>query len=607
MKVSRNWLQKYFEKPLPSAEALAEALTFHSFEIEGAPPAGGEGDVLDVKILPNRAADCLSHRGIAKELSAILNVPLKRDPLREPVPVFQETDELTVTVDDAYVLRHTGALVRGVTVGPSPEWLTAALASVGQRSINNVVDVLNFVTLDIGQPSGAFDTRKLVPDKGVIKIDIRRAKDGEKITVLTGEEYALTSEMFVFTDAVGGSLLDIAGIKGGLASGVTESTTDLFVSVGNYDGTLIRRTSQRLKLLTDASLRYQNRPSPELTAYGMREVLALIKEVAGGELVGVVDVFPKKAELKKVSVTAEEVSRLLGAIYSDASLDDTFTRLDLPFTKKGSVFTVAPPFERTDIAIPEDLIEEVGRIIGYDKLPAAELPATTGTPDQSRFRGIERMKDMLVEQGFTEVSTQSFAKKGDVYLANPLDKTMPALRVNLEENLKAALERTKQYAPLVLPPTEKPKLFEVGTVFPEAGEYMELRMTERVPEWGDKAETSDNLSVAKLEDYGKDYSPKRYGLGAYKPFSPYPFVLRDIALWVSTGTDVGFTKSHIEEAAGPLLKRCDLFDTFEKEGKTSYAFRLVFDSMERTLTDEEINKLMEAVVAAAAKEGWQVR
>ena len=167
--------------------------------------------------------------------------------------------------------------------------------------------------LDIGQPSGAFDAGKLVLENDVMKIDIRRAKSGEKITVLTGEEYSLAPEIFAFMDACGGSLLDIAGIKGGLASGITEATTDLFISVGNYDGTLIRRASQKLKLFTDASLRYQNRPSPELTAYGMQAILALIKEVAGGTLIGVVDVYPKKTERKKVSVTAEAVSTSFSA------------------------------------------------------------------------------------------------------------------------------------------------------------------------------------------------------------------------------------------------------------------------------------------------------
>ncbi|MBP6946355.1 MAG: phenylalanine--tRNA ligase subunit beta [Candidatus Pacebacteria bacterium] len=602
MKVSTAWLQKYFDAPLPSAKDIADALTFHAFEIEDL-----EEVSMDVKVLPNRAADCLSHRGVAKEISAILNLPLKSDPLRAPIPEFPKTDTLMVTADPAYTLRHTGALVRGVTVGPSPEWLKSALESVGQRSINNVVDVLNYVLLDIGQPSGAFDLAKIKDDNGVVKVDIRRAKAGEKIKVLTGEEYTLTEDMFAFTDAVGGSLLDIAGIKGGFSSGVTSETKDLFISAGNYDGTLIRKASQKLKLFTDASQRFQNRPSPELTVYGMQAILSLIKQVAGGEVVGVVDIRNKPQDTPiDVSVTLDRINQLLGSGFLKEEVADVFKRLDLSVSISENAFTITPPFERTDLKIPEDLIEEVGRVLGYDRVPRVE-PTFNATPDQARYRGIERMKDMLVEEGFVEVSTQSFSKKGDIYLANPLDKTMPALRPSLGIGVQDALARGKQYQSLLLSPGEKLKLFEVGTVFPKAGEYVELRMTERVSAWGEGAGTVDNLSIAKLEDYGKDYTPKKYELGMYKPFSVYPFIVRDIALWAPEGTDVGLTKSHIMENAGPLLVRCELFDTFSKDGRTSYAFRLVFQADDKTLTDDEVGEWMDSVTKAVTQKNWEVR
>jgi phenylalanyl-tRNA synthetase beta subunit len=184
---------------------------------------------------------------------------------------------------------------------------------------------------------------------------------------------------------------------------------------------------------------------------------------------------------------------------------------------------------------------------------------------------------------------------------------MPALRTTLEDNLKEALVRAKYLAPLVLTPNQKPKLFEVGTVFPKEGEFIELRMTERVPAWGEKAQTFDNLSVAKLEDYGKDYEPVRYELGTYKPFSLYPFILRDIALWVPGGTESSGIEESIRTHASDLLVRLDQFDMFEKEGRISYAFRLVFQSDERTLTDEEVNVLMADITAALTAKGYEVR
>lgn len=392
MKITRTQLQNYFETPLPSIEEIADAFTFHAFEIDAI-----EGDLLDVKVLPNRAADCNSEEGLARELAAILDVP--------------------------------------TTV----------------------------------QPEGG--------------------------------------------------------------------------------------------------------------------------------------------ALARVSATLAQINGILGADFAKEEVEGVFKRLQLPTEVEGETFIITPPANRPDLTIPEDLAEEVGQILGYDRIEAKELPfdAAQGKPDQARYRGVERMKDQLVEQGYIEVSTQSFASVGDVELANPLDKSKPMLRTTLEENLKDSLEKAKQYAALVLPPGQKPKLFEVGSVFPKSGEYLELRMTERVKEWGDAAGTSDNLTVAKLEDYGKEYEPVRYELGAYKPFSLYPFITRDIALWVPAGIEAATIENSIRENAGELLVRLDQFDTFEKEGRVSYGFRLVFQAMDRTLTDDEVGGLMTAITAAFTAQGYEVR
>lgn len=603
MKVSLKWLEKYLDKPLPGAEKVTDAFTFHAFEVEEA-----NGDLIDVKVLPNRATDCLCHRGLAKELSAILNIPMKNDPLRELLPDFPKTDELEVKIEDPKKCpRYIGALVRGVKVGPSPAWLKESLEAVGQRSINNIVDATNYVMLSIGQPLHAFDREKLTKKEGKHVIGIRGAKKEEKMTTLSGDECALSESILLITDANADKPIGIAGVKGGKVAEITETTTDIIVESANFDGTAVRRAAQALKLFTDASLRFQNRPSPELAAYGMKSVLALIQEVAGGETAGVVDVYPAKPETKSVRVTLARINGILGASFSSAEVTDVFKRLDLSTEIHGEEFTITPPFERTDITIPEDLVEEAGRILGYDNIQAIELPPVSVTPDQARYRGIERMKDQLVLKGFIEVSTQSFAKNGDTILANPLDKTKPALRVNLKDNLREALERAKKYAPLMLPQNEKPKLFEVGTVFPGEGEYLELWMTEPVAEWGEKAGISDNLSIAKLEEYGKDYTPENYMLGAYKSFSVYPFVLRDIALFAEEGKENEIL-AIIKAEAGPLLLRADLFDVFTKDGKTSYAFHLVFQSQEKTLSDDETNKIMDKVTRALnGKKGWQVR
>ncbi len=623
MKVSRTWLNKYFVDELPSVEVLAEALTFHAFEIEEA-----EGDLLDVKVLPDRAAYALSHRGIAREISAVLELPLKSDPLTEALPSWPGTENLTVEVDSAYCLRHTAALVRGVKVGPSPAWLQEALVSVGQRSINNIVDATNYVMLDIGQPMHAFDAGKIAKDGNVTRINIRAAQEGEEITVLTGEKYTLTKGMYVIADKTSGAALDIAGLKGGAASGVTESTTDLFVSVGNYDGTLIRKMSQALKLYTDASQRYQNRPSPELTAYGMREVLALIQEVAGGTLEGVVDVYPKPSANEFVSVSLETINSKLGSSFTNEEVESVFVRLGFDYQSKDNAWKVKAPFERRDIHIPEDVVEEVGRILGYDRVPAAYFSADI-TADQARYRGIERIKDFLVERGFTEVSTPSFAVTGDIVLANPLDKTKPALRSDLYVNMTEALVNAAYVGPRVLGPVEVIALFEMGNVFTKAGErfVLALGFSSRVKkdpiapvlesfvaEFGIKAPSPEGNTVSidltdvDLAALGEGYAPRTSALGPFQAFSQYPFALRDIAVWTPTGTSGTDVQELLQQEAGNLLVRLDLFDAFDKEGRTSYAFRLVFESPDRTLSDEDLNPLMERITAALnARDGWHVR
>lgn len=310
---------------------------------------------------------------------------------------------------------------------------------------------------------------------------------------------------------------------------------------------------------------------------------------------------------KIVEISLARMNALLGTAFSENEVLDVFRRLHFRVEQSSETFHIVAPVSRTDIQIPEDIVEEVGRILGYDRVPSTELSLISKAPDQARYRGVERMKDMLVEQGFIEVSTQTFTKKGDVYLAKPLDQTKPALRTSLEENLRDALERAKLYAQLVLPPKQKVKLFEVGTVFPKEGEYLELRMTERVKEWGDSAGLSDNLSVAKLEEYGEEYIPVRYKLGAYKPFSVYPFITRDIALWVPSGTESAEIERIIRECADALLVRLDQFDRFEKEGRISYAFRLVFQATDRTLTDTEVQQVMEKIVTGLRARAYEIR
>ncbi len=618
MKVSRHWLQNFFDTPLPSAKDIDTALTFHAFEIEER-----EDDLIDVNVLPNRAGDSLCHRGIAKEISAILDVPFSSDPLRQPIPTYEKSSALSVTIENPLeCLRYMGAIVRGVKVGPSPAWLKEALESVGQRSINNVVDATNYVMLNIGQPLHAFDADKLVKKDDAYHIQVRLARDGEEITTLSGEKYTLSKQILLITDSVADVPIGIAGIKGGAVAQVDEATTTLIVEAANFDGPTIRRSAQKLNLITDASLRFQNKPSPELVAYGMRDVLELIIKIADGTVEAVTDEYPARpsARVAPVSVTLPHICDVLGTTLSLDVVSDIFRRLDLSAKIDGDTFTITPPFERVDIIIPEDLIEEVGRIAGYDTIPDKKLPKMTPLSGSEEYNGIERIKDFLVEQGFTELYTRSFAKKGDIALANPLDKTKPMLRTSLVQNMALAMTQAKQYSPRVLGPNDAVKLFEIGTVFTKDDEHMTLALSEEVPELNKLLQYKDTpptkegiieyaLSSSMLIALGTNYTPKHYAIvGAYKPFSIYPFVLRDIAVWTPERTASTAVKEIINTHSGELLVRIDQFDSFTKDARTSFAFRLVFESQERTLTDELVNTHMKKITDVLNENsGYEVR
>ncbi len=650
MKASVSWLQKYFAEPLPAADALVDALTFHSSEVEEVVGEGADA-VLDVKILPDRASYGLSHRGVAYELAASLGAPMAEDPLRAPVPDYAddaaEGAGVAVSIEDAArCARYMAARVTGVQVGPSPEWLREALERVGQRSINNVVDATNYVMLNIGQPLHAFDAAKLAADAGGMRgITVRGARAGEPITTLTGEEYALPEGTLLIADAVSGAPLGIAGVKGGKAAEIAEGTTDLLIEAANFDGTGVRKASQALKLWTDASLRFQNKLSPEFAAYGMRDAVALILELAGGTLAGVVDTYPSpEAASAPVSVTHAQLNGLLGTDFSTGDMAAALSRLSLDFVTEGEVFTVRPPFERRDLVQWQDLAEEIGRVLGYDRVEPAALPAMQEAPQAARWRGIEAVKDVLTAHGFTEISTPSFAAEGEVALANPLQAERPWLRASLAGNMQDALARAASVAPRVLGPEPALKLFELGTVFTKEGECLSLALGYRalagkrsagmLPEALDalaQAYPASGLGAAHavlhgddvceislkdadFEGIGKSAGPAMVSLaGPYRPFSVFPFALRDVAVWTPDGTQESEAALLIEKHAGGLLARMDLFDRFEKADdagntRVSYAFRLVFQAGDRTLADTDIDPLMAAVTDALnAQEGWEVR
>ena len=598
MKVSREWLQRYFEKPLPDAEKLADALTFHAFEIESV-----EKDILDVKVTPNRGHDCLSHRGIAKELSAIVNVPMKGDPLRMEVSLTPTTNEVSVSIDETQLCpRYIAGLIRGVKVGPSPHWLRNFLESIGQQSINNIVDAANFVMFSLGQPLHAFDAGQLSKKEGYA-IGVRRAKVGEKLLALDEKEYVLAENMLVITDRHAEAAIGIAGVKGGKPTGISETTTDIIIESANFDGVSTRKSASALKLRTDASSRYEQVISPDLCAYGMRAVADLILELAGGEIVGFVDEYPTKQERKAVPATTASINGILGSALTDADVGNALQRLDLRFTRSDDAFVVEPPFERLDLAIPEDIAEEVGRIVGYDTIKPSELPPLSKKPEiNPDFFAAERAREDLIAQGYSEVYASVFAEKGERVVANKVDGVKPYLRATLVDGLTDAIERNRRIKDIL--GLNDVKLFEIGAVWKGGKETTMLGTAD------EKGVREELLEKVYRGDASIQLGYEELPLSSaerYQPFSKYPFIVRDIAMWVSAGTEEEDVLDLIRKNAGELLVKSHLFDQFEKGERMSLAFRLVFQSFDRTLTDFDANERMESMSAALKAKGFEIR
>lgn len=598
MLISRNWLQHFFDAKLPDAEALADGITFHAFEIEGVEKKGDD-DVLDVKITPNRGHDALSHRGVAREVSAIFNIPLAHDPLAEVPVLAPTTDKISVSIDDPeFCTRYVAGYVTGVKVGPSPLWLKKNLENVGQRSINNVVDSTNFVMFNLGQPLHAFDAGKLKEEGGKYSIRVRPAEEGEKMLALDKKEYTLTKQMSVIADANTGEAIGIAGVKGGEPAGVTEATADIIIEAANFRGASVRKTAAALKLRTDASARFEQVLSPTLCASAIYSVALLIQKIAGGTMVGFVDVYPSKAQELRVSVSAEKINATLGTRLSGAEIADVFIRLGFSYKDEDGEFEVLVPAERLDITIPEDLIEEVARIVGYDTIPGVMLPPPEhGAKINPEFFAAERAREDLVAQGYSEVYTSVFAQEGERMVLNKADSVKPFMRTSLIPGLRDALKKNIPNKDLL--GIREPKLFEIGVVWRDNKEVVMLaRIGEKEP--------ASEIPLEAIEGEGYEVFPLS-SASQFASFSKYPYIVRDIALWVPKDTDPDGVKNVLYQEGGQLVQKISLFDRFEKGEKTSLAFRLIFQSFDRTLTEVEVNEGVQKVSDALKKQGFEIR
>jgi len=648
MVFSYNWLQSFFQKKLPAPNKLAELLTIYSFEVGEVKKNKGDFS-LDIEVMPNRAGDCFSHIGITREISAILNWPFK-------APASIKTSKgkesfITVEVKDKRACpRYTAKVLTEVKVGPSPKWLQDQLRVCGLNSINNVVDIANYVMLETGQPLHAFDGEKLAGKK----IIVRLAKDREKIVTLDEQKFDLDPNILVIADAR--APIAIAGIKGGKLPEIDKKTKVVVLESANFDPRVIRKGSKRLSLKTDASLRFEHGLDANLTELAINRAAYLMQKIARGKVAqGLIDVYPQKVYPKRIKLDLNYLERLLGVKIPAKEIKSILSRLG--FQIKGS--TVIIPTFRRDMAIPEDLIEEIGRIYGYEKIPAV-FPIASLVPAKRNEEVFweDMAKNILKEAGFSEAYNYSFISENDakafgvnslIELANPMSDEQKYLRPSLIPNLLKNVQKNQKHF-------DKIKIFELGKVFEQNQEKRELAgiLTGdafyqvkgiidlllnklgvsniwygegKIPFCHPKkcAEVKVNNTkigflgemrgVDKIVVFDLDFDKLQKLVSEehqYMPLSKFPSAVRDLAILVPRQTKVVQVLNKINAAGGKLVRDVDLFDIYEGEelpqGKKNLAFHIIYQSETKTLKSKEVDEIHQKIIKTLEKEPtWQVR
>jgi phenylalanyl-tRNA synthetase beta chain len=652
MLVSKRWLQDFIVEKLPETDKLVEGIIMHAFEVESVEKIGDD-EAIDIKVLPDRNHYALSHRGVAKEICAIFNLTFKDIVPKKEFPI---SNKLEVKIEDEKLCRrYIGAYIANIKMGESPAWLKERLETIGQKSINNIVDITNYVMYGLGQPLHAFDADRLAGG-----ITARAGKVGEVLSLLdaTGVEdkknrvIELGQGECVIADDSGPLVL--AGIKGGVKTAISNETKNIILEAANFDPVITRKFSSLYNLRNESSKRFENEITPDYAMDGFQMCIDLILQITGGELEGVKDVYPKVFEEFKVSVNEVEVERLLGVNISDSDIQSILKRLGFPFEIKDGRYVIAVPSGRFDIRIKEDLIEEIGRIYGYEHIEAKRPEIVTEQKTNKRFIVENIIREHLVASGFSEIYTYVFQPTGDIELLNALASDKSFARNTIKNQLSEALVQNLRYVDLL--GLSKVKIFEMGSVFSKDGEGLRLALAvgfskkikgespendiqkvfneicealkisspsviadlignpspESLPTTTYSLQTSTEFDLEKMIELASDDLTLPVFINRevkkYQPISQYPFSVRDIAVWtVGEGNETEI-ENIIKKYAGELLKRVSLFDIFSKDGKTSYAYRLVLQSMTKTLEEAEINEIMKNITDELnGREGWEVR
>ncbi|HUO83172.1 MAG TPA: phenylalanine--tRNA ligase subunit beta [Gammaproteobacteria bacterium] len=629
--------------------------------------------VLDLELTANRG-DCLSVRGVARELAVINRATLAPMPEVRVAPLVN--DRFPVQVEDRGACpRFASRIVRDLDAGAStPAWLAERLRRSGVRPLHPVVDVTQYVMLELGQPLHAYDLSRLADT-----IVVRRARNGEKLALLDGRTVELDGDVLVIAD--GSGAIGMAGIMGGTTTGVTAGTRDILLESAFFAPHVIAGRARRYGLATDASQRFERGVDYELQAIAIERATSLLQEIAGGRPGPVQDTLDPARLPARTAVTLREarLAGVLGLAIDAGAVGDILGRLAMRAERVSAGWTVTPPTFRFDVSLEEDLIEEVARIHGYGEIPETPTRIDEAFVPHAEAR-VEagRIGMLLADRGYQEVITYSFVEPAlqsmlapgaePVELANPISKEMSVMRASLWPGLVGVARENlnRQHA--------RVRLFELGVGFENIGEHVRERRlcaglvagavlpeqwsaASRPADFHDiKADVEALLALGgcrdafSLEPAGHPvlrpgqsarvmregrgvgwlgalhpetvraldltYSPLLFELEmepisagkvpASSPISRFPALRRDLAVVVDEAVDYAALRGAVREAAGHLLTSVDVFDVYRGKGidsgRKSIALSLILQETSRTLTDEDADAVVQAVVSGLGKQ-----
>ncbi len=630
-------------------------------------------DIIDFEITSNRP-DCLSIEGLGRETAASLNKPFRNprknlDSLEIENKKELEGLKVDITAPDL-CYRYVARVVKDVKIEPSPEWLVRRLRACGVRSINNIVDITNYVMLEMGQPMHAFDINSIEGKH----ITVRRAKKGEKITTLDEQERELSEENLVIADDK--KAVAIAGVMGGLNSEIEADTKTVVFESAVFNGASVRKTAKKVGLRTESSSRFEKGLSQENALRAANRAVELVELIGAGKAVdGKIDVYPTKQLINKIPLEVEKINNLLGTNLTKQEMISILKKLDIKVEND----IVISPYFRTDLEFVADIAEEIGRFYGYDKLESTLIKADTTLGIRNKQQNIEKkVKETLVNSGFSEIYTYGFVSKKDLELSNiSNDKVKNAIIIQnpLSDEYKLMRLSTipSMMQTLAINNNKKNqdvKLFEIARSYKNEKQEVEngeVPLQEEILTIGMYGKNEDfytlkgnienileaiNINHYNVEKETKNasYHPGRCAnikigkdciatLGEVHPevlynydiekrayiaelnitklvkyarankkyteVPKFPAVERDIAIIVDEKVEVGQIEKLIMKKAKKLLENLQLFDIYRNEkigeNKKSVAYSLIFRDKSKTLSDEEVNTIMDEIISELEK------